>query len=113
MWSARIARALVALGHTQQTFAALPTTVPDADLAIVNLGSESLPAKKLVPVLHEKGIFVVAHAGHKEKNLLEEGREVECNLVVSNSVIANKLAELIEQVKMRDVGAKAPKLMDS
>jgi len=90
LWSERLKRALLAQGHE-----VLATDCAERpDLAILHLG-EVEP-----DVLHDlvqKGIKVVGHAGHKEEELLRQGRRAGCWRVVSNGFIAAKIATLVEE----------------
>lgn len=97
MWSVKLAKAAMALGHEVTVLAAVPDALPVADAAIVNLGSESMGVDSLLPILRQKGIWTVGHAGHKEKGLLDAGREAGCDLVVSNSTLTFKLDHVLSQ----------------
>lgn len=70
----------------------------EADLAIINLGDRSFDSDILVPKLREQGVRVIVHAGHKETPLLDLGKTLEADLVVTNSQLTHKLREVIEQV---------------
>lgn len=96
MWSARIKRALEALGHEPALLDRLPEQ-GDADAAIVNLGSARLPGAALVPALRDRGVYTIGHAGHKERELLDLGREAGCDRVATNSEIAHKLGALLAE----------------
>lgn len=94
IWSSRFVKSLKSLGHEPIVVkAAIPES---AEIAIVNLGSDSLDPAKLVPSLVELGVKVIGHAGHKEKDLLQLGRSSGCQLVATNSEITFKLPELLE-----------------
>lgn len=97
MWSARLAKTLAHLGHQAQVLSGLPSEMPQADAAIVNLGSETLRVEDLLPRLRAAGIWTIGHAGHKEKGLLAAGREAGCSEVVSNSTLTYKLDEVLER----------------
>ncbi len=98
MWGPRLARSARAFGHEAVVLAKLPAQIPEADVAIVNLGSQSLPAADLVPRLKEAGIKVLAHAGHKEKDLLDLGRDLDCDRLATNSEITNKLEHILQVI---------------
>jgi len=97
MWSSRLVKSVSSLGHE-----AILRTKVDAedsgDVAIVNLGSMTLKPEELVPILRERGIKVVAHAGHKEKELHELGRDLECDRLVTNSELTFKLAQILTEI---------------
>ncbi len=96
MWSSRLQMSVKAMGHE----AILRTdTVTDAadECAIVNLGSTRLGVN-LVPALKANGTTVVAHAGHKEKDLHELGRNAGCDVLVTNSELTHKFPQLIDSV---------------
>lgn len=91
-WSTRLCHSLRALGHE-----AVTTEVPEgADVAIVNLDDPQLMG--LVGRLTEMGVYVIGHAGHKEKELHRLGAEAGCNRLVSNGELTYKLNKLLEEI---------------
>jgi hypothetical protein len=98
MWSSRLRQSLVAFGHE----AVISEQVPEGqfDLAIVNLGEAKLADQ--VSTLKNRGIEILGHAGHKEKQLLELGRELGVDRLVTNSQLTNKLPELIKVQKKEE-----------
>ena len=98
MWSARLKKTVEALGHRALVFGSVPKPIPNAEAAIVNLGSEDISAEELVPRLQGLGIYVIAHAGHKEKELQELGKELACDKLASNSELTFKLNEILEAI---------------
>jgi hypothetical protein len=86
------------LGHEPVLRNRLPEESEGAHAAIVNLGDPALDPKALVAKLHDLGVRVIAHAGHKEKDLLTLGREAGVDLLASNSELTFKLENLLEQV---------------
>lgn len=98
IWSGRVLPALRSLGFQPVLYEEMPTELPPADAAIVNLSSSRLPAVELVPQLRAAGIKVLAHAGHKERPLIEVGNELGCDLVVSNSTLTFKLGESLARL---------------
>src|SRR4051812_38113934 len=98
MWSSRLMQSLRKLGHEAVVLVDMPDTLPDGDVAIVNLGESRTPAKTLVARLHDSGIPVIAHAGHKEKELMELGKEAEVDVLATNSQLTFKLEQLLRQV---------------
>lgn len=100
MWGPRLAKSAIAFGHEAVVIVKLPPQIPAADLAIVNLGSQSMPASDLVPRLKEVGIKVLAHAGHKEKELLDLGRGLGCDRLATNSEITNKLEQILQEMEL-------------
>lgn len=97
MWSARLRQSLMGLGHEVVMLDRIPEELPQADVAILNLGSDKLWSAELVSALKDQGAHVVGHAGHKEKQLLAAGREEGCDQVVSNSTLTFKLADVLDQ----------------
>ena len=96
MWSARLKRSLESLGHEAVVLTALPEPLPAAEAAIVNLGSERMPVEAVQAALRGRGVRVIGHAGHKEKGLLDRGREAGCDAVVSNSTLTFRLDKVLE-----------------
>jgi hypothetical protein len=101
MWSQRLAQSVKGLGHGALVLHRMPGELPPGDAAIVNLGSPRFDLGVLVTLLKDHGVFVVGHAGHKEKPLLQLGNEHGCDLVVSNSVITFKLDQVLAQAGER------------
>lgn len=98
MWSERLRKTVKGLGHEAVVVSRLKADLPKGDVAILNLGSESLWSSELVASLKANGVFLIGHAGHKEKQKLEAGREVGIDQVVSNSTLTFKLDEVLAQV---------------
>ncbi len=92
IWSSRLRRTLAAEGHEVVS----PNDLKHVDVAIVDLSSDRNRAA--VPDLTRQGIHVIGHAGHKEKDLLELGRQAGCQTVATNSQITHKLPDLIRAV---------------
>lgn len=99
MWSARLMQSLKGLGHDGRLVTTMPGEVEAADAAIVNLGSKSLPGHVLAGRLKSHGIAVIAHAGHKEKDLLELGKLAGVEILATNSELTHKLPELLARLK--------------
>jgi hypothetical protein len=95
LWSARLEKTLLALGTEVSTFDHVPTSIPGADAALINLGSRAIDPRALVPALKAAGIRVVAYAGHKETELRELGRELGCDRIASNGEMTFKLAQIL------------------
>lgn len=102
LWSAKLKKSIDFLGHEAKVIDKFTSDLPEADRAIVNLGSEKLSPELLLPLLKEKGIWTIGHAGHKEKTLHEKGLAVGCDLVVTNSAITFKLEEILNQTLKHD-----------
>lgn len=97
MWTARLRLSIEAAGHTP-LIVSTSGEIPPADIAVVNLGSTRFPADQLVPQLKSAGCKIIAHAGHKEKPLIQTGNDLGCDLVVSNSTLTNHLVKVIAQL---------------
>lgn len=95
MWSARLKKTISSLGHEAVLLPSIPLEIPEAEAAIVNVGSASLDPRVLVPRLKDAGIYVIAHAGHKEKELQELAKDLGCNRLASNSELTFKLDKLL------------------
>jgi hypothetical protein len=95
MWSQRLRQSVAALGHEAVLFSTTPNQMVSGDVAIVNLGSPKISPSELVPMLKEAGIRIIAHAGHKEKELRELGKSLGCERIASNSELTFKLGELL------------------
>ncbi len=96
LWSSRLMKTLTALGYAPQVVTQVPETT-DAEMAIVNLGSPTLGA--CVKELNARGIHVIGHAGHKEKDLLALGKEVGCDTLATNSELTFKIEALLARLR--------------
>jgi len=104
IWASRMTRSLSALGHEPVVRKAMPDESEGAEAAIVNLGNERLDPNVLVPRLHELGVKVIGHAGHKEKELHALGRVAGCDVLATNSELTFKIEALVQKLQARDVG---------
>lgn len=95
MWSAKLHRALTHFGHEATVAASAPEEPWDA--AIVNLSEESL--RQQIPGLVKRNVYVIGHAGHKEKELQALGRELGCSRLATNSELTFKIEALINEAK--------------
>jgi DNA-binding NarL/FixJ family response regulator len=93
MWSVKLSKALGALGH-EATVAPKPVE-GEFDVVIVNLGDPAVDWAERVAELHARGMRVIAHAGHKEKELIELGRQAGCDVLATNSELTHKLADVL------------------
>lgn len=98
MWSSKLKQSLRMLGHEALVLRDLPEE-GSADVAIVNLSEKSPEPGTLIAALSERGIPSIAHAGHKEKELHEIGREAGASRLATNSEMAWKLPELLASVQ--------------
>lgn len=92
LWSSRVKQTLESLGHAVTVAAAAPEQL-DFDIALVGLTGDSLSE---IGRLREAGIFVIGHAGHKEKELIARGLAAGCSKVLSNSELTFKLPQALE-----------------
>lgn len=97
IWSVRLTKGIEAFGHESIV---TNNAKQDADLAIVNL-SETRSAW-IVPDLQERGVPILAHAGHKEKELLELGRQLKVTRLVTNSELTHKFDKLLAEFDKKD-----------
>lgn len=97
MWSGKLRQSLRLLGHDAVVLRAIPAE-GTADAAIVNL-SETVPEpRELLAALRERGVPAVAHAGHKEKELHDLGREAGASLLATNSELSHKLPNILQKL---------------
>ena len=94
MWSARLVQSLITLGHEPVVTTEMPEPC-EAQAAILNLASSTFAT--LVPRLKEMGIYTIGHAGHKEKDLLELGREAGCDRIATNSELTYKIEAVLAE----------------
>ena len=98
MWGPRLAKSVQAFGHEPKVIPKVGETLPTGDVAIVNLGSLSMPASQLVPRLKAAGLKILAHAGHKEKELHDLGKDLGCDRLATNSEITHKLEQILSEI---------------
>lgn len=98
LWSSRL---LKSLRHLNCEPVLYETPVVDANpIAIVNLGSAKLDPQSLVPLLAQQGVVVIGHAGHKEKDLLQLGKECGCAILATNSELTFKLEAVLAKATL-------------
>ena len=95
LWSSKLKSGLIALGHAPVISPALPSDAGGYELAIVNLSQPTPSPKELIASLHSYGIKVIAHAGHKEKDLLQLGKEAGADVLVTNGELSAKLEAVV------------------
>ncbi len=93
IWSSRLVKSLAALGHRAIVVGSIPDDLDASTIAIVNLATPRFVA--LVPQLTSRGIHVIGHAGHKEKELHELGKQAGCQTLATNSELTYKIESLI------------------
>lgn len=86
MWSQRLRSAAAALGHD------VVGENDECDVALVALSETGFEDR----IAGAAGTKVIGFAGHKEKELLNRGRELGCDVVVSNSELTNRFESVIE-----------------
>ncbi len=94
MWSSRLARSLRAAGFDPETAGTIPDQT-NALMAIINLGERT---EAEIQTLKNKGMKILAHAGHKEKDLLTLGEQAGCDRIATNSEMANKLPQIVKEM---------------
>lgn len=102
MWAPRLRQTLVGLGHEPVMMSKVPGEMPEAPVAIVNLSSSRMPVFDLVSRLKGEGLYVIGHAGHKETELRERGREAGCDQILSNSQTTFSLEKALDLVVLPD-----------
>jgi hypothetical protein len=98
MWSPRLAKSVAATGNEPTVVSAAPESLPPGyDVAIVNLGELGESAGSVTRDFQAMGTIVVAHAGHKEKDLHALGREAGCDILATNGELTWKLDKILEK----------------
>lgn len=101
LWSARLKRTLEGLGHRAVVASPLAANLPEADAAIVNLSAAAPNLDAVVSALRERGIHVIGHAGHKEREVHESAAAALCDQVLTNSQATYKLEAALALVDIR------------
>ncbi|MFZ4506763.1 MAG: hypothetical protein ACOYON_03590 [Fimbriimonas sp.] len=96
LWSARLLQTLRAIDLDAKVAARVSEEMAEGDVAILNLGSSGVAG--LAAELKQRGVKTLAHAGHKEKELLELGRNVGIDRLATNSELTFKLPELLKEL---------------
>ncbi len=96
LWSTRLQKGVESMGLESIVSTNLPDQSESAGIAIVNLGSKKCPPETFIPALRERGDYVIAHAGHKEKELLDLAKQFQVNHVVTNGELTHKLPQIIK-----------------
>jgi hypothetical protein len=104
MWSSRLIQSVRSLGHEAVLCNGVPETSDGASVAIVNLGETKFDPAAITTRLHELGVKVIAHAGHKEKQLIELGRGAGVDVLATNGQLTFKLDQLLRQVEIPEQG---------
>lgn len=99
LWSSRLQKTLRSLGHEPTVLTHTPPST-DAPLAIVNLSARAFDPTSVVGDLRALGVYVIGHAGHKEKELLTLGKEAGCDRLATNSQVTFELDRLLELAKL-------------
>lgn len=92
-WGARLLQTAKLLGH--ETIRVSHLEPLPADIAIVNLSDPENKLKPLVDSLRAQGTYIIGHAGHKERPLLEMGNTLGVHRVATNSEVTHKLDALL------------------
>lgn len=96
MWSPRLVKTIQSLGH--EALVVPKPEVKEGDAAIVNLGAPSFNPAELVPALRAQGVHVIGHAGHKELELHELGKQIGCDTLATNRELTFQLERLLRNV---------------
>lgn len=95
LWSERLRRGCLALGYQPTVLTSPELPSPPADIAILNLGQAEFAASEFIAQLHAAGTRTIGHAGHKEAEYLERGREAGVSQIVTNGTLHHKLAQVL------------------
>lgn len=98
IWSERLRKSVAALGHVPVVLGQIPDELPKGDAAILNLTHPKLWSPELAASLKKHGLFLIAHAGHKEKENLQSGRAAGVDRIVSNGELTFKLETILSEV---------------
>lgn len=102
LWGPRLRQTLVGLGHEPVLASKMPEDIPAVHAAVVNLSARSFSPEEAIRRLKEAGIHVIGHAGHKEAELLQMGRDAGCDQVLTNGQTAFSLEKALDLVVLLD-----------
>lgn len=100
LWSVRLRNGVTAAGHTPIVFDRPAEELPEADMVLVNLGSRRFPPDEWIPRLRARGVYVIAHTGHKESELIELGKSLVVDRLVTNGMLARRLPDILAKVPL-------------
>mgnify|MGYP001222938030 FL=1 len=95
LWSVRLKNAFEALGTQATVHGRADLPEPGTEIALLNLGDVHVVTKEFVDQLHSQRIVTIAHAGHKETELISRGKAVGCQLLVTNGALANNPSKIL------------------
>lgn len=108
MWSSRLVKSVRASG-AEPVLASKPEIEP-CDAVILNLGDLGEKAMEVTKAFQEVGAVVIAHAGHKEKELHALGKEAGCDILATNSELTWKLEKILEKARNIRLGPSVKEL---
>ncbi len=97
LWSSRISQTLKASDIPFQLASKVPDSAEGIAVAIVPLSCKLLSPEACIPALLHLGIPVIAHAGHRDAELLQLGRDLNATQVVTNGSLARSLPTILRQ----------------
>lgn len=96
LWAIRLQNGIRSLGNQTTAFTTPLPIDENYDLAIINLSLPEFLEPTWLASLRENCKVLVAHAGHKEKELMEIGKSVGMDHLVTNGYLAKKLDAVLE-----------------
>lgn len=95
-WAAKVRSAIVAAGW--ECVVASEGQWRDVRALVVGLYAPEEALRRVVAEARRNRLPVVGHAGHKEKALLNLGRELGCDRVLTNGELAHRLKAHLQAV---------------
>jgi hypothetical protein len=95
LWSVRLKNAFEGLGLEAKVYGRAVLPEAGTEFALLNLGDVDVVTEEFVNQLHSQGIVTIAHAGHKETELISRGKAVGCQLLVTNGALANNPSKIL------------------
>jgi hypothetical protein len=95
LWSVRLKNAFEGLGLEAKVHGRAVLPEPGTEFALLNLGDVDVVTEEFVDQLLSQGIVTIAHAGHKETELISRGKAVGCQLLVTNGALANNPSKIL------------------
>lgn len=96
-WTRRLQKSIEALGH-ECVIQLKPSGLIEGDVVILNLSEENFDVFEIIKIFRDNGVPVIAHVGHKEKELIKRGYASGADIVSSNGEITFHIEKLLEQV---------------
>ncbi len=99
MWGPKLALGAQGCGWEAVLLSQMPDEWPEADAAVVNLASAAIPALGAISACRERGLYIIAHASHSDKESMVRGQEAGVDRLATNGQITRSLPEILSEAE--------------